>query len=457
MELFGNYDVVVAGAGISGVVAAIRAARMGASTLLVEASGVIGGLATGGRLTKPSGLINGGIFRELLARCEAQDAADPIVRESFWGQFTGSFDSEVMQRAIIEAIDTANVEVLFHAQIVGATTDSGRVRSIEIQTKTGRLQINAKVFVDATGDGDLAAQAGANVMMGHGQDGTLQPMSAYFRVLNVDLKALAADCRSHREDLSELILPELGEDKNEDYVMVFLATGFAKRIARARAEGFNWIIPRENLTLKAGFIPGELNVNVTRFSGNALDVRVRSRAELEIRKQAYNAFDFLKRYVAGFERSILLEIARLGVRETRRIQGQYVLREGDVRSEARFQDAIGLCNAPISYHNPQTNKPVMESVGAGYGIPFRCLLPKGLSALLVAGRCISADEIAFASTRNVPACAITGEAAGVAAAIAADRNRALSLEYVGEIQSVLQGEGIVLGVQKRRTPQHRKA
>jgi NADPH-dependent 2,4-dienoyl-CoA reductase/sulfur reductase-like enzyme len=444
MEIFGSYDVVVAGAGVSGVVAAIRSARMGAKTLLVEGSAVLGGLVTSGRLTKPSGLINGGVFAELLARCAEWDAADPVVRESFWGRYTGTFDSEAMQRAIIETMDEAGVEVLLHAQIVGALTEGGTVRSIDVQTKSGRRRIESRFFVDATGDGDLAVLAGANFMLGHGPEGRLQPMSAYFRVLNVNLPALARDCVAHRDDLSELILPERGES-NEDYVMVFLATGFAKRIAVARAEGFPWIIPRDNLTLKAGFIPGELNVNVTRFHGNALDDRVRSRAELEIRRQAYCAFDFLKRYLNGFEKAIFLEVARLGVRETRRIQGEYVLRESDVRTGARFADAIGLCNAPISYHDPNTDKPIMQGVGQGYGIPLRCLVPEGLHGLLLAGRCISVDEIAFSSTRNVPACAITGEAAGTAAAIAVAQGQIRAPLDISAIQIALRGQGVVLG------------
>jgi hypothetical protein len=350
-----------------------------------------------------------------------------------------------MQRAIIEAMDECAVEVLLHAQIVGVETQDAALHALDVQTKSGLKRIHGKIFVDATGDGDLAALAGAKVMMGLGAEGTVQPMTAYFRVLNVNLPALAKDCLAHREDLSELVLPESHGERNEDFVMVFLATGFALRVAQARANGFRWIIPRNNLTLKAGLIPGELNVNVTRFHGNALDDRTRSRAELEIRKQAYCAFDFLKSYVDGFQQAIFLELGRLGIRETRRIRGEYVLSEQDVRSGARFDDAIGLCNAPISYHDPASDKPVMESVGGGYGIPFRCLIPEGVTGVLVAGRCISADEIAFASTRNVPACAITGEAAGVAAEISARNQRTASLSDVSDIQAALRGNGVVLG------------
>ena len=123
--------------------------------------------------------------------------------------------------------------------------------------------------------------------------------------------------------------------------------------------------------MKTGLIPGEISVNVTRFQGNGLDDRDLSRAEIEIRKQAYCAFDFLQRYVDGFEKAIFLEVApKLGVRETRRILGQYVLTEADVRGKARFDDAIGLCNSPVDVHEPGGSRAIMDHVGIGYGIPY---------------------------------------------------------------------------------------
>ncbi|MBT9330146.1 FAD-dependent oxidoreductase [Paracidobacterium acidisoli] len=446
MEVFGSYDVVIAGAGVSGTVAAIRAARQGAKTLLIEGSGVIGGLVTGGRLTKPSGVINGGVFAELLARCADYGAADRSLRSSYWGAYTGSFDAETLQRVILEAIDEAGVEVLLRAQIVGTVMEDRTLRGVEIQTKSGRKLVFAKVSVDASGDGDVAALAGAEFMTGRSADGLTQPMTSYMRILNVDIPALVRDCLEHRSDLRELTLPEEGGERNEDYAMILVATGFAERIEQAKCEGFSWIIPRNDITLKAGLIPGELNVNVTRFHGNALDERVLSRAEIEIRRQAYCAFDFLRQYVKGFERSVFLEVApKLGVRETRRIRGQYVLTEDDVRGGARFRDAIGLCNAPISYHDPDGEKAVMQSVGPGYGIPLRCLIPLGIEGLFVAGRCISVDEIAFASTRNVPACASTGEAAGAAASLCAATGSSTSAPPIAPVQQTLQQAGVVLG------------
>ncbi len=444
MEFFGEYDVVVVGAGVTGTVASLRAARDGARTLLLEGSGVLGGLLTGGRLTKPTGLINGGVFKDLLERCAAYGGADTKTRESYWGAYTGAFDAETMQRVIIEAMEEAGVEVLLRAQATGAVMDGNTLRGLRIQTKSGTKLVLAKVFIDSSGDGDLAALAGAPFMIGRPSDGLVQPMTSYFRVINVDMPRLVEDCRAHRDDFTDFVIPE--GTRNEDFVMKFVVTGLTKRIAQAERDGFKWIIPKDHMTLKSGLIPGEININVTRVHGNALDDRTLSRAELEIRKQAYSAFDFLKRYVGGFENAIFLEVApKLGVRETRRIKGRYVLTEHDVRNQARFDDAIGICNSPVDIHEPGGKTAVMDHVGSGYGIPFRCLVPEAIDGLYVAGRCVSADEVAFGSTRNVPACATTGEAAGAAAALAVRSGTSAAMVRVSEVQAALRKSGVILG------------
>ncbi|WP_062234624.1 FAD-dependent oxidoreductase [Fictibacillus sp. FJAT-27399] len=446
MDLFGEYDVVVVGAGVTGVVASIRAAREGMKTLLVEGSGVLGGLVTGGRLTKPTGLVNGGVFKELINRAAEYKGADNQTRRSYWGSYTGVFDAEVMQRVIIDVVEEAGVEVLLHAHVTDVVREGKQLKGIQIRTKSGTKLLLAKVVIDSSGDGDVASLAGAEFMLGRPQDGLTQPITSYFRVLNVDIPAVAQDFKENKEDMWELVVPDKEGATNEDYAIVFFATGLSKRIEEAKKDGFDWIIPKNHITFKAGLIPGELNINVTRFHGNGLDERTLSRAEIEIRKQAYSAFDFLKKYVRGFETSIFLEVApKLGIRETRRIVGEYILTENDVRSEARFEDAIGLSNCPVDVHEPGGEKAIMDNVGKGYGIPLRCLIPKEVDGLLVAGRCISVDEIAFGSTRNVPACALTGEAAAVTAAIAV-QNSLLPREVpIKEVQRGLIEHNIPLG------------
>ncbi|TCP49947.1 FAD dependent oxidoreductase [Tamaricihabitans halophyticus] len=446
MEHLGDYDVIVAGAGVTGIVASVAAARAGATVLLVESSGILGGLITGGRLTKPTGVVQPGVYLDLIERAAAYGGADPNLRESHWGAYSGVFDTEVMQRVIIETIEEAGVEVLLFAHVTAAVRGGDRVRGVELHTKAGPQLATASTVIDASGDGDVAALAGVDFSYGRPSDGHVQPMTSYFRILNVQFAELAKDCLEHPEDIRELVIPEGAGQDNADYVLKFYMAGFEQRIADARREGFEWIIPKSHLHMKAGLLPGELNVNATRVQGNALDPRTRTSAALEVRKQAYCAFDFLKRYVRGAESAIFLDVAPvLGVRETRRMVGDYVLTEEDVRSQARFDDAIGLSNAPLDIHEPGGEGGAMITVNDGYGVPYRCLLPRGVEGLLIAGRCLSVDSGAFASTRNTPVCAITAQAAGIAAAECASRQVTPRELPVDAVQRQLTAIGVSLG------------
>lgn len=445
MEFFGEYDVIVVGAGVAGIVASVAAREEGAHCLLVEGSGLLGGLLSGGRLNRPNGIVQPGVYKDLLMRARKYGGADDAVQRWPWGTYSGLFDPEVMQRVILETIETEGVEVLLYSQVTDALMQGNVVKGIVFHTKGGPGVALARCMIDATGDGDLAARSGANFMLGS-PERTMQPMTNYFRILNVDLKELARYCRKNREDLTNVYPDDDEERDTEDYVLKFFANGFTRRIREARNDGFNWVVPRDSIAMKAGMLAGEINLNATRFHGNALDPRDRTRAAIELRKQAYCVHDFLKCYVSGFERSVLYDIApTLGVRETRRIVGDYVLTQEDVRSQARFEDAIGLSNCPIDIHQPDGNKLIMESVGSGYGIPYRCLLPAGVENMLVAGRCISVDPIAFSSTRNTPACALTAEAAGIAAAKASARIICPRQLEVDDIQKALLAKGVLLG------------
>ena len=445
LGLLGEYDVVVAGAGVTGVAAATAAARQGARTLLIEGSGTLGGMITAGLLTKPTGPVEGGIYLEMLERARALGGGDTGSHETHYGSYTGTFDSQVMQRAIIEMLEESRVEVLLRAQVVGALRNDA-VRGLELYTKSGRRLVLARAVVDSTGDGDVAALAGAEFLLGRPKDGLTQPMTAYFRVINVDMPRLAAFLKANREDLSDLVLPEEGGGRNEDYVFKLYARGFWKLIQRAKEAG-DWTVPKGYMLIKAGLLPGEINVNATRVQGNALDDVVLSRAEIEARKQVYGVFDFLRKYLPGFEAAALLEVAPyLGVRETRRIVGDYLLTGDDVRQGRRFSDSIGLAKSPIDIHEPGAETGVNIGVGNGYTVPYRCILPKGIEGLLMAGRCLSADEVAYASARNTPVCALTGQAAGTAAALAAHAGLPPRQVEVVVLQRRLAEAGIPLGL-----------
>jgi glycine/D-amino acid oxidase-like deaminating enzyme len=444
LGLFGTCDVAVAGGGIAGVIAAIAAAREGAKTLLLEGGNFLGGIVTAGRLSKPTGLVDCGIFWEMLQRAAEQGGADTTTRQASWGPYTGLFDPEVMERVMLEMLETHGVEVLLRAQVTDVLVDRC-VKGVEVTVKSGRKVVLAGATVDATGDGDVAALAGAPFEMGRPSDGMTQPITSYVRLINVDTPKLARYLRDNAADFSDLVLPETLGDSPEDFVLNFFATGFYRVVRQAKEDG-QWWVPKDSVTVKGGMVPGEININATRFQGSGLDERTLSAAELALRKQAYNVLDFFRRYVPGCEKAVLLDIApRMGVRETRRILGEYVLTADDVKSQRRFADSIALTCCPIDIHEPGGEGVVMIGVGKGYGIPYRCLLPKGVEGLLTAGRCISVDHVAFASTRNVPACALTGEAAGVAAALAARDGRSPRDLDVGRLQAALAARGIVLG------------
>lgn len=440
---FGTYDVVVAGGGVSGVVAAVAAAREGAKTCLVEASGMLGGLITGGRLTKPSGVIQPGVYADLITLAAKYGGADPKIRYTKFGAYSGIFDAEVMQRCVIETIEQAGVQVLMYAPVTDVVLDGQILRGLILQTKMGRALISAKCIIDATGDGDVAALAGVPFLLGRKADGITQPMTAYIRVIGVNIPRLLEDCRTHKSDMLTLTIEDAAEDNAEP---VFHCKGFAKRIRDAIVDGFDWIVPHNTVTMKSALLPGEVNVNACRVAGNALDPWVRSRAVLEVRKQAYCVIDFLKAHVGGFENAKLLEIAPvLGVRETRRIMGDYVITADDVHNETRFDDAIGLCTDPVDIHDGSGPAGHKEGVGEGFGVPWRALLAGGIEGLLTAGRCISADDLAYGATRNTPTCAMTAQAAGIGAALAAADATTPRRLGADRVQAKLRALGVVLG------------
>src|SRR5574341_1983246 len=188
--LYGTFDVVVAGGGIAGVSAALAAAREGARTLLVEAGSVLGGIVTAGRLSKPTGLVDCGLFWEMLRRAAGRGGADTRTRRAAWGLCTGIFDPEVMEQVMLEMLDEHAVEMLLRAQVTDVVMSEARVQGVEITVKSGRKIVLGGAVVDATGDGDAAALAGAAFDVGRPEDGLTQPITSYMRLINVDTPRL---------------------------------------------------------------------------------------------------------------------------------------------------------------------------------------------------------------------------------------------------------------------------
>jgi glycine/D-amino acid oxidase-like deaminating enzyme len=391
--------VVVVGGGSSGCAAAVAAARAGADVQLIERWPFLGGTGAavldtfygfytpGERARK----VVGGIPDEVVEFLAERDAV--IERPNTYGAGTGiTYDPELLKVAWDALLADAGVRVLLYSFVVDAGTTDGRVTSILVANKAGLQEIEADVFVDASGDADVLARAGG-AFEAIGSLAPVQSLTTTFRLGNVDVARATA---VPKEELWALM-----REAN--------ASG---RFSLPREEGSVHITPHD----------GFMVTNMARlFVEDPTDPVRLSAAEAEGRGQALEYARFLRECVPGYERSILVNFGGfIGVRETRRIEGAYRLTRADVLAARRFDDEIALCGAPIEEHHAGADTR-WEYVADGgvYGVPYRCLVPEQLEGLLVAGRCLSATHDAHASVRSIGQCMATGQAAGTAAAMAA--------------------------------------
>jgi len=409
-------DLLVCGAGPSGIAAAISASRLGINTLLVERYGFVGGMATAG-LVNPFMVpkMNGedlvkGLFEEITAKLKEKKAC---AEGSLFGQAHIVFDPEVLKNIFFEMIEQAQVKLLLHSFAVGSIMKGSNMNGIMAATKSGDIKIFAKCAIDATGDGDIASLSGAPFQKGREGDGLAQPMTLMFRVAGIDASKMPS-----RDDLNGLFLE-------------------AKKAGKIRT-------PRENFLWFETTRPGEIHINSTRVpkvdGTNVLDL---TKAEVEGRKQAANLFEFLKT-VPGFENAYISCVApQIGVRESRRIKGEYVLTVEDVESGTKFDDPVAGNNYPIDIHSPDGKSTTFRKLGPGisYEIPYRCLVPKKVEGLLVTGRALSQTHEALSSSRIMPVCMATGQAAGAAASIALKKHITPRKVEYADLRKVLNEQG----------------
>jgi glycine/D-amino acid oxidase-like deaminating enzyme len=391
-------DVVVIGAGSAGMLAAIASARNGARTLLIERGGFLGGISTAVLDTMYAFYAPGeahetvvaGLPDEIVARIEAYDAV--LLRPNTFGSGTGiTYNPETLKRVWDDFAREAGVRVLLHSFVAGAIKSGERVSGVTFVNKGGAHRVTAKVVIDASGDADVVAQAGGAYELA-GRDGAQQTLTTTFRLANVDDRALAV-----KKDQLHALMRE------------------ANRSGR-------FVLPREEGSVHRTPDRGIMATIMTRVAGVAPeDVEGISRAEAEGRAQAHEYFRFLKAMVPGYEAAVLIGTSPwIGVRETRRILGDYQVKGEDVLAARRFEDGIARCGAPIEDHHigSDTRWAYIPDAGS-YTIPFRALLPRGLEGIVVAGRCLSATHDAHASARSIGTCMAMGQAAGTAAALAA--------------------------------------
>jgi len=410
-----QHDVLIVGGGTAGVAAAVAAGRNGADALLIERYGFLGGTMTAGLINPFMTFHAGkeqiiqGIFQEMIDRLKGMDG---------YNERTKAFDAEAMKIVADQMVKEAGVKLLLHTCVIDAMVQENTIRGVEVHNKSGRQAILGKVVVDTTGDGDVAVMAGAPHEKGRKEDGLTQPMTLNFRMGGVDV-----DKMPPRQEINRLF----GEAKAKGEVT----------------------IPRENVLWFPTTRKGEIHFNTTRVvKVDGTKAEDLTYAEVEARRQMVELVNFLKGRISGFENAhLLMSGSQIGVRETRRIIGEYVMTGEDIVEARKFTDVIARGSYPIDIHSPTGEGTVIKSPppGASYDIPYRCLVPKNVDNLLVAGRCVSSTHEAQAAIRVIPIVVAIGQAAGTAAALATRLNVPPRRLNVSLLQKTLREQGANLG------------
>ncbi len=432
-------DVVVVGGGTTGPFAAISAARRGKRVVMIERFGSLGGILTLGLNTKPSGALVGGLPLEVwnLARSVGGAGDDYMVLTKTGGaKIASPVDPEIMKILLTRLCVESGVQILFETFVSNPVVENGTITGVVVESKAGRQFIAAKVVIDCSADADMAAKANAPFIMGSGQEKTgMQPVSMYFTMSRVDIKRLADWARTS-DDIPARAIP----DTDEGLAYNLWLTGFNKSLQKFQAEtGVK--LQRENITLKTA--DSIMYVNGTRV----IDVDVFSPIEftaaiVECYRQIEGVAKFLRERIPGFENAGIAQISPiLGVRETRHVSGEYTLTGKDTIEGQYFEDSIAADSSALDIHDPKGADVDFRGMRP-YEIPYRCLVPLGVEQLLVAGRCISADHNAHARSRNMPACMATGQAAGIAAAVAIDEGVTVRKVPVPKVQEILRSIGM---------------
>ncbi|MDQ0297347.1 MULTISPECIES: FAD-dependent oxidoreductase [Streptomyces] len=433
-----DVDVLVVGGGPAGVCAAVAAARAGASTFLVERHGFLGGMWTAGMVLTLAGYNSWlrpyqrcveGVPAEWLARAAEQDGA---VDGDGW---VLNSDPEVMKRVADEMIEAEGIGLLLHSWGARPIVEDGAVRGVYVENVDGRRAVRASVTVDCTGNGDVVAGAGSDWVKGN----TLQPMTMPFRVGNVSPDPE----REHNASVRIPIGPEatlLKQPLLGRYASTRRDIDLdvdAMREARTRGE-----LPPFGGPWFGGMEKDIAWVNTTRVVGDASDADELTRAEITGRKDSVVLLEALREHSPAFAEGRLLHTStQIGVRETRRLVGAYTLTGEDIRANTRFDDSIAVGCWPIDVHQAGDVGVHAMYVPLPYEIPYRTLLPQKTDGLLVAGRCISVDREALGSARVGATCAATGQAAGVAAALAATGKKQPRELDTNEIRTAIRDQG----------------
>lgn len=413
-------DVVVVGGGVAGVAAAIAAARTGADTLLIERYGALGGNLTIGLLEASMSFhdrqgrqIIAGIPDEIIERLKAAGGTvGHVVDDVGYAGTVTPYDPEELKVVALEMTQEAGARLLLHTWVVRALCDGAALRRLIIENKSGRQVIEAKVVVDCSGDADVAALAGAPFLKGREGDGLTQPLSILFKLGNIDLERLLTYVETNPDQFKTW-------DRSLDRLRTSQSLhlwGFGRILEQGFASG---ALPfqRSEMHVQIDPVRREAIINATRHPGDGTKTDQLTRAEVTLRRQVKALTAHLRQACPGFENSYLMTTAMgAQVRETRRIVGEYTLTRDDVVNGTRFPDAVVVGGFPADLHSPD-GKGMESQMTRTHQVPYRCLVPREIDGLLVAGRCVSAEREALGAIRLTAPAMAMGQAAGTAAAL----------------------------------------
>jgi hypothetical protein len=445
-QIAASSDVLVVGGGPAGLGAALGAANTGVNVILTERYGFLGGNATAALvmplmsfhtqeqaprksdtvtlLPNDHGSGKPVIAGVLTALLERLVRAGGAISPSLETGYVVPFDPEVFKLVALDLLDEAGVRFLFHA-LASDVIGNHRVNGVVFETKSGPGGIRAPVVIDCTGDGDVAARAGAPYAVGRDDDQLVQPMTLMFRITEFDRSHFEAYVREHPDQWRGV-------------------HGLWDLIRKAVADG-NLRLPREDILFFSTLHEREVSVNSTRVNKVlGTDVWDLTYAEWKSRRQMRQIAAFLRHYVPGFDQGYIVQSGvNIGVRETRRILGEYQLTADDILEARKFPDVIVRSTYPVDIHNPEGIGTTLKRLppGEAYDIPLRCLLPQGVEGLIVAGRCISGTHEAHSSYRVMPVSIATGHAAGVCAGLAVRDQKTPRAISASEVQAELIRQG----------------
>lgn len=436
-------DVLVVGGGPSGIIAAQAAAEDGLQVTLIESRSFLGGNMTIGLpilgfLGQKGNQIINGLPQQFIDRLKAMDASSEHRPCPLHMSLT-LVEPEAVRTAALEALVERGVDVLFYTFFSDVVMDGDALKGIIVESKAGREVILAKAIIDCSGDADVAFRAGVPCEYGN-ENGGVQPPTLMFCLGGVDTEKLRLSIKEEpRTYLTDFIPAEYFGQNNQ-----FIVVGLRSLIQQAAEDGIT--LPVERTILITGLRKGEIWVNMSRVNGvNGTDPGSLTQGEIAGRRQIQDIQQYLIKYVPGFEQAYFLKTAPfLGIRETRRIVGEYVLTSDDVLGCAHFDDAVAVASYPLDIHHPEGGGCTLTWCGDCYDIPYRSLLPQRVKNLLVAGRCISATHEAMSAIRVMAPCMAMGEAAGRAAKLAVRQGIQPAAVDVRELQRELLSKGAYL-------------